>query len=69
MSDLDHDALDAHAYADACEAAPTTNPETVRSIVDAYMSALHIRVVRHHEDRELTADQILDAFRPRDVEG
>lgn len=68
MTDIDHDTLDAHAFADACEAAPDVDPEKVRRIVDAHMAALHLRIIQHHEDRPLTAEETLDAFRPRDVE-
>ncbi len=66
MSDIDHDSLDAHAFADACRAAPEVHPDRARLIVDAYTAALHIRVVQHHEDRPLTAEEALEAFRPRD---
>lgn len=68
MPDIDHQTNDAHAFADACEAAPKVDPEQLRLAVDAYMAALHLRVVQHHEDAPLTAEQALDAFRPRDVE-
>ena len=68
MPDIDHDANDAHAFADACEAAPSIHPDQLRLAIDAYMGALHLRVIQRHEDAPLTAEQALDAFRPREIE-
>ena len=62
------DDIDADAFFAAHEAAPDLDPEQLRKAVDAYLDRLHLTVRRVHSERELSADEVLDAFRPRDIE-
>ncbi len=62
------DDIDADAFYAAHEAAPSLDPELLRRAVDAYMAALHMHVSRAHAHIELTADEAIEAFRPKDVE-
>lgn len=59
---------DADAFATAHEAAPDLDPEKLRVAIDSYLACLHIHVTRSHAERELTPDEVLDAFRPKTVE-
>ena len=67
-TDAHHESMDAHAFAAACEAVAGIHPDQVRRIVDAYADAAHLRIREIHEDHPLTAEEAIDAFRPRDVE-
>ena len=60
--------LDAEAFSAAVEAGRGLNPFELRKALDAYLNSLHVSVRRVHEDTPLTAEETLDAFRPRDVE-
>ena len=63
------DTLDNHAFAAACEAAPGVDPEAIRLAVDAYVSTIHLHVVRIVESRPLSAEEAEAAFAPRVLEG
>ena len=65
---MDTDAVDADAFYAAHEAAPELDPDRLRIAIDAYLAHFRIHVSRVHAERELTPGEILDAFKPRDVE-
>lgn len=62
------DDIDADAFHAAHEAAPSLDPEEIRVAIDAYMAAMHLHVSRAHAHVELTAEEAIEAFRPKTVE-
>ena len=62
------DDIDMDAFYAAHQAAPSLDPEKLRRAIDAYMAALHMHVSRAHAHIELTAEEAIEAFRPKDVE-
>ena len=60
------DDIDADAFYEAHVSEPSLDPEALRRAIDIYMARMHLHVRRLHNDSPLTADQALEAFRPRD---
>ena len=61
------DDIDADAFFEAHEAEPSLEPEALRRAIDVYLTRMHLHVRRRHNDAPLTAEQAMEAFKPRDV--
>ncbi len=62
------DSLDAEAFATACAAFGTdVDAERLRVAIDAYCGDLHLAIHHVHAEVDLTPEEVLDAFKPRDV--